>query len=52
MKRKIKVTVWERADIPEKNKVYRYKKHERVLREINENDKKFYYKDKPIPEKF
>ena len=35
MKRKIKVTVWERADIPEKNKVYRYKKHERVLREIN-----------------
>lgn len=24
----------------------------RVLREINENDKKFYYKDKPIPEKF
>ena len=35
MKRKIKVTVWARADNPEKNKVYVYKKYERVLREIN-----------------
>ena len=35
MKRKIYVTVWERADNPEKNKIDIYKKHKRVLREIN-----------------
>lgn len=35
MKRKIFVNVWERVDKPEQNKIGIYKKHKRVLREIN-----------------
>jgi hypothetical protein len=35
MKRKIFVNVWERVDRPEQNKIGIYKKHKRVLREIN-----------------
>lgn len=35
MKRKIYVTVWERADKPDKNLVYNYKKGKRLLRETS-----------------